>query len=573
MRKRMHVAQKAGKTACSVVLAAGLCYPCGLALADGVESASAASASASAASVSAAAAEVASAGASEASSSAAAPVVAEQPAAPADAATETEAPVVAEEPEAVEDDANVDTDKADDPQASEEPKKDEGAVSEERAYVAPEHAAYLSKTDEILEAARAIQLKGIDALERYLAHEKLTAEEILSIDVEALRGIDAELADEIAALQEKARADIEAAEADKAKEGEDPEASKAEEKADELKAAEAGEKAPKAEENPYPAWSYSGNTAFTPHSYGVNLSTTKFIAVVGEPARQLAADHDLYASVMIAQAILESGSGSSGLAQPPYHNLFGIKGSFQGESVTMSTQEDDGTGAYYTISSAFKSYPSYSDSLNDYADLLSRAMYLPAHKSTTNSFVDACNYLEGTYATSTEYSEALQGLIVAYDLTRYDDPLAYEFVNESKASNDDDASVVDQASVVKLVTAATDNLGCAYVWGAAGPDTYDCSGLVVSSYESALGMKLPRTTHYQCLQGSDVDFNDLHMGDLVFFVDGKNIVYHVGMYLGEGCYIEAMPNDGVRVTAMGEQMPTFAKRVLPTQFKDEATIE
>ena len=50
--------------------------------------------------------------------------------------------------------------------------------------------------------------------------------------------------------------------------------------------------------------------------------TEYFISQISEPARQLAQDNDLYASVMIAQAILESGSGQSGLSGYPHYNLF-----------------------------------------------------------------------------------------------------------------------------------------------------------------------------------------------------------------------------------------------------------
>ena len=60
--------------------------------------------------------------------------------------------------------------------------------------------------------------------------------------------------------------------------------------------------------------------------------TDYFISQIGEPARQLGQDNDLYASVMIAQAILESGSGQSGLSGEPHYNLFGIKGHYDGQS-------------------------------------------------------------------------------------------------------------------------------------------------------------------------------------------------------------------------------------------------
>ena len=56
-----------------------------------------------------------------------------------------------------------------------------------------------------------------------------------------------------------------------------------------------------------------------------NLTTQQFIDTIGEDARKLCQQSDLYASVMIAQAVVESASGSSGLSCEPYNNLFGIK--------------------------------------------------------------------------------------------------------------------------------------------------------------------------------------------------------------------------------------------------------
>ena len=54
-----------------------------------------------------------------------------------------------------------------------------------------------------------------------------------------------------------------------------------------------------------------------------NQTTTAFIDNIGETARQIGQDYNIYASVLIAQAILESNSGQSGLSQAPYYNFFG----------------------------------------------------------------------------------------------------------------------------------------------------------------------------------------------------------------------------------------------------------
>ncbi|TYK92997.1 N-acetylmuramidase, partial [Streptococcus pyogenes] len=128
----------------------------------------------------------------------------------------------------------------------------------------------------------------------------------------------------------------------------------------------------------------------------------------------------LYASVMIALAILESSNGQSGLSQAPYYNFFGIKGAYYGSSVTMSTWEDDGAGNNYTIDQPFRAYPSIADSLYDYANLLSSNLYAGARKSNTLSYQDATAALTGLYATDTSYNLKLNNIIETYGLTAYD---------------------------------------------------------------------------------------------------------------------------------------------------------
>ena len=64
-----------------------------------------------------------------------------------------------------------------------------------------------------------------------------------------------------------------------------------------------------------------------------------FLDSIIPDAYKLANDNDLYASVMIAQAILESNWGASGLSAAPYYNLFGIKGTYNGKGVTFYTLE------------------------------------------------------------------------------------------------------------------------------------------------------------------------------------------------------------------------------------------
>lgn len=150
-------------------------------------------------------------------------------------------------------------------------------------------------------------------------------------------------------------------------------------------------------------------------------STEKFITEIGETCRKLAGENDLYASVMIAQAILESGSGTSKLAVPGNYNLFGMKGAYNGNSITVSTKECDSDGNYYSTKASFRKYPSYKESLEDYKNNLNRDIYAGVWKSNTSSYKDATKYLQGLYATSNTYTRDLNEIIEYYNLTDYDD--------------------------------------------------------------------------------------------------------------------------------------------------------
>lgn len=155
-------------------------------------------------------------------------------------------------------------------------------------------------------------------------------------------------------------------------------------------------------------------------SYG--QITEEFILTIGETARELGQTNDLYASVMIAQAILESSSGQSELSQAPYYNYFGIKGNYYGQSVNMLTWEDDGSGNVEHVYADFRAYGSPEASLSDYVALLQSPIYTGARKSNTLSYMDATAALTGLYATDTSYHHKLNDLIVQYGLTRYDLP-------------------------------------------------------------------------------------------------------------------------------------------------------
>ncbi len=319
---------------------------------------------------------------------------------------------------------------------TDEPATDEETVKiDEKTWKESEE-----RNAEIVKAANKAQLVGSSVLEDYLAGKKVAVSAFLKIDVKRLASIDEDLAKLIKAEQDKitgtdseseatasnAAATVGATDKPSSASADDAKAT-ASENASETASAE---QTVEVEDAPDDAVATKENTDQEEDEIvyvARNLTTEQFIETIGEDARELCQDNDLYASVMIAQAIVESASGSSGLSCDPYNNLFGIKGSYQGKSVRMKTQEDDGEGNLETIVAEFRRYPTLKDSLSDYVSLLTgNSLYGPVKKSNASSYEVACDYLQGHYATSTSYAKTLKAYIEAYDLTQYDEAAATE---------------------------------------------------------------------------------------------------------------------------------------------------
>ncbi|MEY9845637.1 NlpC/P60 family protein [Streptacidiphilus sp. MAP5-3] len=113
------------------------------------------------------------------------------------------------------------------------------------------------------------------------------------------------------------------------------------------------------------------------------------------------------------------------------------------------------------------------------------------------------------------------------------------------------ADIPASGRAAAAVAFARAQLGKPYVWGATGPNSYDCSGLVQAAWAAA-GVALPRTTYEQIDTGTRIPVSDLQPGDLVFYYSG---VSHVGMYVGGGEIIHA-PHPGAAVEyAPVDEMP------------------
>lgn len=148
----------------------------------------------------------------------------------------------------------------------------------------------------------------------------------------------------------------------------------------------------------------------------------QFIGKVSHSAQNIAQKKDLYSSVMLAQAILESDNGKSQLSQKPYYNFFGIKGEYKGKTIILPTLEDDGQGNLFKIDAKFRSYGTLSHGFKDYARVLEDPLYKKTHQSVTHDYKEATASLVGHYATDTSYHDKLNKVIEDYCLTLFDYP-------------------------------------------------------------------------------------------------------------------------------------------------------
>ncbi len=115
----------------------------------------------------------------------------------------------------------------------------------------------------------------------------------------------------------------------------------------------------------------------------------------------------------------------------------------------------------------------------------------------------------------------------------------------------------------KIVSLAKREVGKPYVWGATGPNAFDCSGLAQYVYRNAARRNITRTTYTQVKQGHRVSLRHLKKGDLLFW-GPISAPYHVGIYIGHGQYVHAAtPSQGVRRQTLSRYFyPSQAKRIL-----------
>ncbi|ROR90445.1 C40 family peptidase [Nocardioides aurantiacus] len=119
------------------------------------------------------------------------------------------------------------------------------------------------------------------------------------------------------------------------------------------------------------------------------------------------------------------------------------------------------------------------------------------------------------------------------------------------------APAAPDGSASSAVSYAMAQVGKAYVWGASGPSSFDCSGLTMAAWATQ-GVSLPHNSGAQYAAGTPVSESELQPGDLVFYYSP---ISHVGLYVGNGQVVNALnPGSGVQVSGLHDMPYSGAVR-------------
>lgn len=278
-----------------------------------------------------------------------------------------------------------------------------------------------------------------------------------------------------------------------------------------------------------------------------------YLAKVAPQAQQVASKYNLYASVMIAQSILESTWGTSTLSSQ-YNNYFGMKGSYQGAYVSMPTKEWSADKGYYTIYDNFRRYPSVYASFADNGDKLrngiqgNSAFYKGTWRENTTSYKDATAWLQGRYATAPTYASVLNNIIESSNLTQYDGKAS------TSGTGNENAIEGKQTSLTDVVTITNKN--SAHVYLNADPNkiaanrTLDngTSWATTSKVVKADGTVFYQVSKTEYVKASDVQLESERTNPPVNIADTAIIINN------SGSVVYRLPN-----------LKTATNRVLPYQ--------
>jgi cell wall-associated NlpC family hydrolase len=116
------------------------------------------------------------------------------------------------------------------------------------------------------------------------------------------------------------------------------------------------------------------------------------------------------------------------------------------------------------------------------------------------------------------------------------------YMSSQYLSDKGSSDVPSSQNADKVIEFAKTLLGKPYVWGAEGPNSFDCSGFTQYVFKKSVGVSIPRVSRDQAKFGQYVNKSDIKKGDLISFdTDGVNNgqVSHIGIYMGNGQFIHA----------------------------------
>lgn len=173
--------------------------------------------------------------------------------------------------------------------------------------------------------------------------------------------------------------------------------------------------------------------------------------------------------------------------------------------------------------------------------------------TTNNASVATAPVQTNTAATAQQTSAAAQNTTATKPAQHQTQQASSQAAQPAKQQ----ASTQSSSTAQTVVNAAKSQIGKPYVWGATGPNAYDCSGLVQYAYSQA-GKNIGRTTYQQAGAGQHVSVSQAQAGDILMWGD-----YHDAIYVGNNQYVHA-PQPGQNVTQATISsyfMPDYAIRV------------
>lgn len=269
----------------------------------------------------------------------------------------------------------------------------------------------------------------------------------------------------------------------------------------------------------------------------------QFVDQIVEGAKKSFKEYNVFPSVTVAQAILESDWGKSLLAIKA-KNLYGIKafGGWNGKTISMNTKEYL-DGKWVTITALWRAYNSYNDSTYDHGKFLKEnSIYTNAGVFTAKNYREQIEAIKKAgYATGPEYVQVICNLITLYGLDSLD----------GVTQGDKNETVIKAIEKGKSLIGKTK-----YIFGSGRSESdikkghFDCSSFIHYIYACSglqLGPMEGATTYSLIGFGKPVLKNSLEAGDLIFF-NTVGVNSHVGMYIGNGQFIHCSTSKAVTIS-------------------------